>query len=168
MTTEQCTSKHTYTITGPGGETLATTTGGPKLAWVHWNNAGPRALDVTATHSDGAVCLPATREVHALLPHGPYETRRDARVGGLPLIAVQEIANPDDDPITDEIREAQHQAAADYITGLLTHLGVELGAFDQRIAAWISGWEPEVVAVVLGWAVRARAAGRDAAISAKA
>jgi len=163
MTARQCTEKHTYTITGPAGETLASTTNGPKLAWVHWADAGAQALDLTAAHPDGAVCLPETRAARALLPHGPYNTRKQARTDGRPLRDAIDAANPHDDPMTDAIRDAARKAAADYVTGRLTRLGVELGEFDQRVAAWLADWEPEVVAVVLGWAVRARDAGRDAA-----
>jgi hypothetical protein len=37
--------------------------------------------------------------------------------------------------------------------------GVELGAFDRRVLAWLSGWEPQVCAVVAGMILRAYAAG---------
>ncbi|MUN38999.1 hypothetical protein [Actinomadura litoris] len=37
--------------------------------------------------------------------------------------------------------------------------GVELGAWDRRIIEWLAGWEPEVVAVVVGLIARAHAAG---------
>ena len=36
---------------------------------------------------------------------------------------------------------------------------VELGAYDHRILAWLSGWEPQVCAVVAGMILRAYAAG---------
>ena len=39
---------------------------------------------------------------------------------------------------------------------------VELGAFDRRVLAWLSGWEPQVCAVVAGLVTRAHAAGRAA------
>lgn len=38
--------------------------------------------------------------------------------------------------------------------------GVELGAFDRRVLAWLSGWEPETAAVIAGLITRAHAAGR--------
>lgn len=160
MTTEQCTSKHTYTITGTSGESIASTTVGPKAAWVHWANAPSRALDLTATHDDGTVCLAETRNTRTLLPGGPYETRKNARIDGQPLRDMVDAIDPDGEAADDGVR-ARRQAAADYVTGQLGHLGVHLGAFDQRIAAWVSEWEPEVVATILGWAARARAAGRD-------
>lgn len=164
MTPTQCTDKHTYTITGQGGETIARTSGGPKTAWVHWTTAGDAALDMTATHPDGAMCLTATHAARALLPCGPYHTRKDARIDGRPLLDAMDAADPDDGPMTDDVRKARRQAADEYVIGRLTHLGVELGTFDRRIAEWVSEWEPEVVATILGWAVRARHAGRGSAM----
>ena len=41
-------------------------------------------------------------------------------------------------------------------------VGVELGACDRRIVAWLSGWEPQTCAVVAGLIDRARAALTDA------
>lgn len=166
MTTTQCTGKHTYTVTGSGGETLGGTQTGPKLAWVLWTNAGPDALDMTATHPDGAVCVAETRAARALLPGGPYKTRRDAAVDTKPLSDAVDAQDPDedDDADADTVREARRNAAAGYVTGRLAHLGVDLGAFDEKIAARVAEWEPEAVAVILGWAQRARAAGRDSAI----
>jgi hypothetical protein len=49
------------------------------------------------------------------------------------------------------------------VTGALGAAGVELGAYDERIAAWLTTWDPETVAVVLGWVERAHAAGRAGA-----
>ena len=40
--------------------------------------------------------------------------------------------------------------------------GVGLGAFDRRVLAWLSGWEPETCAVIAGLVTRAYAAGRAA------
>lgn len=167
MNTTQCTDKHTYTVTGPSGETLGTTKNGPKLAWAVWTNAGADALDMTATHPDGTLCPAETRAARALLPCGPYATRRDARIDGQPLREAVRAVDPDDEA-TSETAEAAHEArrraAADYVTGRLRHLGVGLGAYDEHVAAWVSGWEPEVVAVILGWTERARAAGRDSMV----
>jgi hypothetical protein len=39
---------------------------------------------------------------------------------------------------------------------------VELGAYDRRIIGWLSGWEPEICAVVAGLIRRAYAAGTAA------
>ena len=32
-----------------------------------------------------------------------------------------------------------------------TMAGVELGAFDRRVLAWLSNWEPESSMVIAGW-----------------
>jgi hypothetical protein len=37
--------------------------------------------------------------------------------------------------------------------------GVELGAYDRRILAWLAGWEPSTCAVVAGLITRARREG---------
>lgn len=34
--------------------------------------------------------------------------------------------------------------------------GLELGAYDRRIAGWLTVWEPPVVATVCSWLYRAR------------
>ena len=47
-------------------------------------------------------------------------------------------------------------------TDACTAAGVELGAFDRRVLAWLSGWEPETCAVIAGLVTRAYAAGRAA------
>ncbi|MFD0685881.1 hypothetical protein [Actinomadura fibrosa] len=38
--------------------------------------------------------------------------------------------------------------------------GVELGAWDRLIVDWLTGWEPETVAVVVGLVLRAAEANR--------
>lgn len=62
-----CASKHTYTVTGRDGETLARTEIGPKVAWVLWASKRPESRDVTAAHLDGVLCPVGTRNVRALL-----------------------------------------------------------------------------------------------------
>ena len=37
--------------------------------------------------------------------------------------------------------------------------GVELGAWDRRIAGWLAGWDAATVLTVASWIARARAAG---------
>jgi hypothetical protein len=37
----------------------------------------------------------------------------------------------------------------------LTATGVELGAYDHRIALWLANWEPQTVAVIASWVQRA-------------
>lgn len=120
MTATQCTDEHTCTITGPAGETIATTTNGPKLAWVQWTNAGPDALDLTATHPDGAACPAETRAARALLPGGPYDTRKQARTDGQPLLDAADATDAGG-PSAVAVHEARRKAAADYLTGRLAH-----------------------------------------------
>jgi hypothetical protein len=43
-----------------------------------------------------------------------------------------------------------------------TAAGVELGAYDRRIIAWLAGWEPQTVAVICGLISRARNAATGA------
>lgn len=40
------------------------------------------------------------------------------------------------------------------LAAALGEAGVELGAYDRRILAWLVGWEPQTVAVVAGWITR--------------
>ena len=37
--------------------------------------------------------------------------------------------------------------------------GIELGAWDRRIAEWLAGWDASTVLTVASWIGRARAAG---------
>jgi hypothetical protein len=37
--------------------------------------------------------------------------------------------------------------------------GVELGAWDRRILAWLAGWDAATVVTVASWVARSRAAG---------
>ena len=41
-----------------------------------------------------------------------------------------------------------------------TMAGVELGAFDRRVLAWLSNWDPESSMVIAGLVTRAHEAGR--------
>lgn len=36
--------------------------------------------------------------------------------------------------------------------------GIQLGAYDHRMIAWLAGWDTETVATVCSWLVRTRAA----------
>lgn len=67
-------------------------------------------------------------------PLGPFETEQQARMAAL--------AAPD--PMLIRACEAA---------------GVTLGAYDERILAWLSGWELSTCAVVAGLVARAYAAG---------
>lgn len=42
----------------------------------------------------------------------------------------------------------------------LAGAGVDLGAYDHRIVAWLAGWEPQMCAVIAGLITRASQAGK--------
>lgn len=83
---------------------------------------------------------------------GPYETERDAaraaRAAGGPL------------------RDGWSILSAEQNRQLLTQAcdsaGVTLGAYDQRILAWLAGFEDTACGVIAGLIARAYAAGRGA------
>jgi hypothetical protein len=81
--------------------------------------------------------------------NGPYDTDADARAGAAPLLAALAKAGAD----------GKKTAASGYLTGVLGRSGVELGAYDTRIAEWLATQEPETQAVVVGWVHRAHADG---------
>lgn len=86
---------------------------------------------------------------------GPFETEQQAR--DTPAVqAVNEAftANPGVGRMAPHNRRMLDQACA--------AAGVELGAFDRRVLAWLAGWEPDTCAVVAGLVTRAYAAGRAA------
>lgn len=73
-----------------------------------------------------------------------------------------------------EAREAAHRAVApepgwsilrsggnrELLARALAGAGVEMGAYDERILAWLAGWDDAICAVVAGWITRAAAGGR--------
>ncbi|TDC58577.1 hypothetical protein E1281_01090 [Actinomadura sp. KC345] len=77
---------------------------------------------------------------------GPYETGRQAAdtCSGAYIAARTDLGT-------------LAQFNRDRLTGACEAAGVELGAYDRRILDWLSGWEPEVVAVVVGLIARAGA-----------
>ncbi|MGH3196774.1 MAG: hypothetical protein ACRDOH_25905 [Streptosporangiaceae bacterium] len=46
---------------------------------------------------------------------------------------------------------------AEILAGVLA--GVELGAWDRRVAGWLATWDASTVLTVASWIARARAAG---------
>ena len=76
---------------------------------------------------------------------GPYETEREAHHASL-----WETRGRDSGTPMDAANMADLAAALS---------GVELGAYDKRIIAWLAGYEPATVAVVCGLIERARQAG---------
>lgn len=90
---------------------------------------------------------------------GPYNTSTEALTDAEQLLQVVRAVDPGG-PMTPAIRAARRQAAVDHVTGVLAAAGVELGAYDQRIAAWLAVWDADTVQVILGWVERARDAGQ--------
>lgn len=79
---------------------------------------------------------------------GPVETHEQARE--LPGVAeTYEAAR------ASRRRGVMDERNHQLLSSALAAAGVELGTYDYRIVAWLSQWEPEVVAVVAGWAGRA-------------
>ena len=75
---------------------------------------------------------------------GPYDTEREARA------AAHAVVTPE--PGWSILRKSGNH---EVLARALADAGVELGAYDTRIAAWLSGWEDSVCAVVAGWIARA-------------
>ena len=87
--------------------------------------------------------------------NGPFDTEQQARE----LPAVREVyAAFDRDPGAGKMAPHNHRL----LTAALEAAGVELGAYDERIAAWLAQWEPHTVAVIASWITRA-ASSRDGA-----
>ena len=84
---------------------------------------------------------------------GPFETEAQARQNA----AVQEIhAAFRADPGVGKMAPLSLALLVD----ACVMSGVELGAFDRRVLAWLSNWEAETAVVVAGIITRAHAAGR--------
>jgi len=96
--------------------------------------------------------------------HGPYDSRAEAFAAAAPLNDAIRAADPGLGPMTDAIRAARLKVRVDYLVSALTAAGVELGAYDARIAAWLADWETETLQVLVGWIERAHAAGRDGSL----
>lgn len=92
-------------------------------------------------------------------PHGPYETADAARADAAAALEAP-VTRPYD---ADADRAARRTARYRYLGAALAAAGVETGAYDAEICAWLAGWEPETLAVVVGLIERAHAAGRAAA-----
>lgn len=85
---------------------------------------------------------------------GPYETAAGARQApGVQAIYDTARSAPPGQRLMDA-------GNARMITTACDQAGLELGAYDRRIIAWLGGWEPEIAAVIAGLITRA-AAHRD-------
>lgn len=83
---------------------------------------------------------------------GPFETEREARE----LPAVRAVyAAFDRDPGAGRMAPHIHRMLSEACTAA----GVQLGAYDRRILAWLAGWEPQTCAVIAGLISRANLAG---------
>ena len=72
---------------------------------------------------------------------GPFDTEEQVRV--LPAVRAVYAAYRTD-PGTGKMAPHNHRLLCE----ALTAAGVELGAYDHRIAGWLAGWEPQTVAVI--------------------
>lgn len=82
--------------------------------------------------------------------YGPYQTA--AEVAAEPLVRdTHLIARAGGDMDTENQRR---------LLAACQDASVQLGAYDRRILAWLAGWEPETVQVVIGLISRAAQGGR--------
>lgn len=84
---------------------------------------------------------------------GPYETEAEALAGPVreevrALHAGGAVRPYDPDHL---VRDAQLR----HLEAACAAAGVELGAFDRRILAWLAGWESSTVQVIIGLIARA-------------
>jgi hypothetical protein len=83
--------------------------------------------------------------------HGPYDTNAEAMADARPVYDAYRATYE---------RGLMDRTNAGRLGEALAAAQVELGAYDERIVAWLAGWEPEVVQVVIGWIERAHRQGR--------
>lgn len=79
---------------------------------------------------------------------GPFES--EAEVRALPEVR-QIYAAFDIDPGIGKMIPPNHRLLCE----ALSAAGVDLGAYDHRIALWLAGWEPQTVMVIASWVQRA-------------
>jgi hypothetical protein len=84
---------------------------------------------------------------------GPYETEAQARES---VRAIYDAAHAS--PRRGVIAEGNHKLLED----ACRMAAVGLGAYDHRILVWLSGWEPQICAVIAGLISRAGARVRAA------
>lgn len=112
-----------------------------------WNMTEAQRLQFREAHAE-ATRRRAEREADT----GPYETEQEV----LALPAVRAAF----DAITGTGTGLPERLAI--LEQALSGAGVELGAYDRRIADWMAGWEPTTVKVIADWVTRAYEAGKDA------
>lgn len=89
---------------------------------------------------------------------GPYETGRDAFEDARVLRESVAAVDPGGD-MTQKVIAARSKARVQYLRGVLEVCGVEVGAYDRRIAEWVASWDLETIQVIAAWVERAHAAG---------
>jgi hypothetical protein len=90
--------------------------------------------------------------------NGPFETEDEARM----TPAVRAIYDAmRSSGLTDAEIAATDAMRTALITDACDAAGVTLGAYDQRIAAWMGNWEPQTCQVIAGLIARAFEAGRQ-------
>ena len=89
---------------------------------------------------------------------GPYETGHDAFEDARVLREQVAAVDPGGD-MTQAVIAARLKARVQYLRGVLEVTGVELGAYDKRIAEWVASWDVETIQTVAGWIERAHEAG---------
>jgi hypothetical protein len=93
--------------------------------------------------------------------YGPFHTEREA--AALPEVRAIYDAMHAAGLIGPAHREAIRQACSGLITAACERAGVELGAHDHVIVAWLGGFEPQTCAVIAALVSRAYAAGQSSA-----
>ncbi len=91
---------------------------------------------------------------HSVIP--PLKTEDQAR--RLPAVAAIYAAARESPR-----RGVMAEESLKFLLGALHDGGVAMGGYDGQIAGWLSQWEPQVVAAVAGWVLRAHEAGLAAA-----
>lgn len=83
------------------------------------------------------------------IPTGPIES--EPRIDRAPL---------QPGPYTDEMRAQDLRESRAIILDELAAAGVELGAYDRRIIAWLANWEDSTLIAIASWIKRAHATGK--------
>ncbi len=79
---------------------------------------------------------------------GPFESEAEVRA----LPAVRQVYQAfRADPGVGRMGPPNHRLLCE----ALSAAGVELGAYDHRIALWLTTWEPQTIAVIASWITRA-------------
>jgi|SRR6185437_9638106 len=89
---------------------------------------------------------------------GPFESERDA-MNHPDVRAIHEAFGRD--PGAGNMAPHIHRMLCEALAGA----GVELGAFDDRVVGWLSGWEPHVVKAIAAMITRAHQAGQQSAVA---